>query len=81
MHSFYCFVEHCIYNIYVKFIREGKFAYLQELSLCGIMVSDEELIVKALHRLPALTHLRLCGVPAVNDDTLKQVGVLLLHVI
>lgn len=45
---------------------------LQELSLVGVMSDDTQLITEAVKRLTALKSLRLCGIPAVNDESLNQ---------
>lgn len=46
---------------------------LKELSLCGILLDDEQVFVEGLQRLRSLTSIRLCGVPALNDTTIAQV--------
>ena len=44
------------------------------LSLCGVMVEDERLFVEAMTKLTSLRALRLCGVPALTDDTIEEVS-------
>ncbi|KAK7110296.1 F-box/LRR-repeat protein 2-like [Littorina saxatilis] len=46
---------------------------LKELSLCGIQLEDQQVFVEALQRLRSLTSLRLCGVSALNDTTLRKI--------
>ena len=46
---------------------------LKELSLCGIQLEDEQVFVEGMQRLQSLTSLRLCGVSALNDTTLRWV--------
>ncbi|XP_033756877.1 F-box/LRR-repeat protein 2-like isoform X2 [Pecten maximus] len=46
---------------------------LTYLSLCGVMLSDEALLVETLQRLKHLKSVRLCGVPALNDKTLPKI--------
>ena len=46
---------------------------LLELSLNGLQLGNAELLVAGLERLVKLSKLRLCGVPAVDDNCLKQV--------
>ena len=46
---------------------------LKELSLCGVQLEDEQVFVEGMQRLQSLTSLRLCGVSALNDTTLRQV--------
>ncbi|PVD30524.1 hypothetical protein C0Q70_09791 [Pomacea canaliculata] len=46
---------------------------LKELSLCGILVEDEQVFVEGMQRLRSLTSVRLCGVMALNDTTLTQI--------
>ena len=53
-------------------------ASLSELSLCGILLEDETIFVECLQRLKNLKVVRLCGVTALNDDTLTQVCSLIL---
>lgn len=48
-------------------------ASLSELSLCGILLEDETIFVECLQRLKNLKVVRLCGVTALNDDTLTQI--------
>ncbi|BFZ02165.1 hypothetical protein BsWGS_05204 [Bradybaena similaris] len=43
------------------------------LSLCGLMLKDEDILVESVTRLPCLTSLKICGVPALNDDTLTKI--------
>ncbi len=45
----------------------------QELSLCGVQLHDNALLVAAMSQLKSLTHVRLCGVPAFNDATMEPV--------
>lgn len=46
---------------------------LTHLSLCGVMLSDEDLLVDTLYRLWRLKSVRLCGIPALNDTTLSKI--------
>nr|KAG5705140.1 hypothetical protein BaRGS_030857 [Batillaria attramentaria] len=46
---------------------------LKELSLCGVLIEDEQVFVEGLQRLRCLSSVRLCGVPALTDATLSQV--------
>ncbi|KAL4231710.1 hypothetical protein ACF0H5_009286 [Mactra antiquata] len=46
---------------------------LTELSLTGLLLSDETIFVECLQRLHHLKSVKLCGVTALNDNTLKQV--------
>jgi len=46
---------------------------LLELSLNGLQLDNPELLVAGMERLLKLSKLRLCGVPAVDDECLKQV--------
>ncbi|KAL8613085.1 hypothetical protein ACOMHN_035026 [Nucella lapillus] len=46
---------------------------LKELSLCGILLQDEQVLVEGMQRLRSLTSLRLCGVSALNDKTLSEI--------
>lgn len=46
---------------------------LTRLSLCGVMLSDETLLVETLQRLKHLKAVRLCGIPALNDKTLPKI--------
>ncbi|XP_060075518.1 F-box/LRR-repeat protein 20-like [Ylistrum balloti] len=46
---------------------------LTNLSLCGVMLSDEALLVETLQRLKRLKSVRLCGIPALNDKTLPKI--------
>ncbi|KAH9520358.1 hypothetical protein Btru_060591 [Bulinus truncatus] len=46
---------------------------LTSLSLCGLMLQDEEILVECITRLPHLTAIKLCGVPALTDDSLTQI--------
>ncbi|XP_071090171.1 F-box/LRR-repeat protein 2-like [Haliotis cracherodii] len=46
---------------------------LRELSLCGILLEDEGIFVECLQRLRNINSIRLCGVSALNDDTLTKV--------
>ncbi|XP_055876177.1 F-box/LRR-repeat protein 2-like [Biomphalaria glabrata] len=47
---------------------------LTSLSLCGMMLQDKEILVECITRLPRLTALKLCGVPALTDETLTQIA-------
>ncbi|KAK3095521.1 hypothetical protein FSP39_015599 [Pinctada imbricata] len=46
---------------------------LTELSLCGVGLEDETLLVECLQRLKKLKSVRLCGIPALNDKTLELI--------
>ncbi|KAK2162790.1 hypothetical protein LSH36_91g01064 [Paralvinella palmiformis] len=46
---------------------------LLELSLNGLQLDNPELLVAGMERLLKLSKLRLCGVPAVDDECLKQI--------
>ncbi|XP_041368563.1 F-box/LRR-repeat protein 2-like [Gigantopelta aegis] len=46
---------------------------LSELSLCGLLVEDENVFVECIQRLNTLRSLRVCGVAALNDKTLQQI--------
>lgn len=46
---------------------------LVSLSLCGMMLQDEKILVECITRLPRLTSIKLCGVPALTDQTLEQI--------
>ena len=47
---------------------------LTQLSLCGVLLEDETIFVECIQRLKRLRVLRLCGVSALTDETLTQVG-------
>ena len=38
------------------------------------MLSDDELLKEAMCSLTSLAHIRLCGVPAFNDNTMEPVS-------
>jgi len=46
---------------------------IRELSLCGVMLRNTELITQAISRLTSLRHINLCGVPALTDDAMDVV--------
>ncbi|BFY97345.1 hypothetical protein BsWGS_00392 [Bradybaena similaris] len=46
---------------------------LTSLSLCGLMLQDGEILVESVTRLPHLSCIKLCGVPALSDDTLTRI--------
>lgn len=46
---------------------------LTSLSLCGVLLDDETLLVEAIQRLKRLKRIRLSGVTALNDKTLDQI--------
>ncbi|XP_076470806.1 uncharacterized protein LOC143300764 [Babylonia areolata] len=46
---------------------------LKELSLCGVLLEDEQVLVEGMQRLRSLVSLRLCGVSALNDSTLTEI--------
>jgi len=46
------------------------------LSLCGLQLIDAAGLADAVRRLTNLKVIRLCGVPAVTDDSLEQVLIL-----
>ncbi|KAH3706662.1 F-box/LRR-repeat protein 2-like [Dreissena polymorpha] len=46
---------------------------LTELSLTGVQLTDEEIFVECLQRLRRLRAVTLCGVSALNDDTLTKI--------
>ena len=46
---------------------------LTSLSLCGVLLDEETLLVESIQRLKCLRHIRLSGVTALNDKTLEQV--------
>ena len=48
-------------------------ASLQELTLCGVLVQDTDLLVESVINLKRLKTIRLCGVPAITNETLEQV--------
>ena len=50
---------------------------LSEISLCGLLLSDETILVECFMRLRGLRSARLCGIPALNDKTLSQVSICL----
>lgn len=47
---------------------------LTNLSLCGIMLDDKEILVEALERLRNLQTIRLCGISCLDDETFTKVG-------
>jgi len=47
---------------------------LNELSLCGVMIKEPEILVESITRLGRLKVVRFCGVPAVNDESLEKVS-------
>ncbi|OWF49485.1 F-box/LRR-repeat protein 20-like [Mizuhopecten yessoensis] len=46
---------------------------LTHLSLCGVLLADEDLVVETLQRLRHLKSVRLCGIPAINDITFPKI--------
>ncbi|XP_052770511.1 F-box/LRR-repeat protein 2-like [Mya arenaria] len=46
---------------------------LTDLSLIGILLTDTQILVECLQRLRRLKCVKLCGVPALNDETLAQI--------
>ncbi|XP_064631251.1 F-box/LRR-repeat protein fbxl-1-like isoform X2 [Lineus longissimus] len=46
---------------------------LQELSLCGVFITDRDILVSAVQRLENLRKVRLCGVPSLDDDALEEI--------
>lgn len=46
---------------------------LTDLSLSGVLLTDERILVECLQRLRNLKAVKLCGVMALNNDTLKEV--------
>lgn len=46
-----------------------------ELSLCGVMIKNHQLLVESVTRLSNLRSLWLCGVPTLSDDTLQEVEI------
>ncbi|ESP00400.1 hypothetical protein LOTGIDRAFT_238569 [Lottia gigantea] len=46
---------------------------LTDLTLCGVMLENETIFVECLQRLPKLRSIHLCGVTALNDNTLTQI--------
>ncbi len=46
---------------------------LQKLSLCGVYMTDSDLLVQAVVRLTRIREIRLCGVPALDDTSLEKV--------
>jgi len=47
---------------------------VRTLSLCGLQLIDTVSLIDTVTRLTNLTVIRLCGVPAVTDDSLEQVS-------
>lgn len=46
---------------------------LTNLSLCGIMLDDKEILVEALERLRNLQTIRLCGISCLDDETFTKI--------
>lgn len=46
---------------------------LSELSLSGVLLTDERILVECLQRLRNLKAVKLCGVQALNDKTLNEI--------
>ncbi|XP_074641683.1 uncharacterized protein LOC141899336 [Tubulanus polymorphus] len=46
---------------------------VSSLSFCGLLLEDPELLIDSLKRLTKLKTLRLCGVTALNEKTMKEI--------
>ncbi|KAJ8301825.1 hypothetical protein KUTeg_020812 [Tegillarca granosa] len=54
---------------------------LVKLSLCGVRLDDERILVECVQRLKCLKSLRLCGVTCLNDKNFEQIDVDVLFVV
>ena len=70
MHIIWRYLQHLIVTIFNYFT-------FQELSLCGVLINNEQQFVACVSHLKNLRLVRFCGIPVLNDKTLEEVNTMI----